>query len=162
MRIIVIAIASLALLLFAASEVLVEMPVALWLYVLVAAIFAAGLLQYRPPRQQLGRLIMLSATFLVMAVLYLAPWSSRSAFLRRFYSIRPGMTVNEARAVMVGYIEGTGWPANPFVASRETTGEFAIQGALVFRHSNDPAYNSDWGIVHFRDGRVTSVEFSPD
>jgi hypothetical protein len=161
-RIIAIVIASLALLLFAASEVLIAIPVAWWLYLIVAAMFAAGLLRRRPPRQQLGRLLSLAAICLVMAVLYVVPWSSRSAFLKRLYSIRPGMTVNEAKAVMVGYIEGTGWPANPLAESRESPREFAIQGAIVFRHSDDPAYNSDWGIVYFREGRVTGVEFSPD
>jgi len=67
------------------------------------------------------------------------------------------MTVEEVRRTMTGYTEGTGWddPGRP----RE---ELHIQGALVFRHSNEPEFNSDWGIVWIANGRVTKVEFSPD
>jgi hypothetical protein len=72
------------------------------------------------------------------------------------------MTLNEARGIMAGYKEGTGVPAVPSADGQEALGEFTIQDALVFRHSDEPAYNADWGIVYFRDGRVTRVEFSPD
>ncbi len=148
--------------LFAASELIIEFPVAWWLYVMVGAVFAVGLFRRRPPRQQPGRLAVFSVICLVTTVLYLVPWSSRNGFLKRLYSIKPGMTVNEARQIMAGYIDGTGWPANPLVKSREPSGEFTIPGTLVFRHSNDGAYNSDWGIVHIRKGRVIKVEFRLD
>jgi hypothetical protein len=154
--------ASLALLFFAAIEVFFEFPVNGWLYLIVTAMFAAGLLSSRAPRYRRARLVAFAAICLVVALLYGVPWTSRNGFLKRLYSIRPGMTKRDARAVMAGYMEGTGWPANPFVASHEPAGELAIEGALVFRHSDDPAYNSDWGIVHFRHGRVTEVEFSGD
>ena len=162
MRIAAIIIAFLLLLLFAVSEVLVAIPVAWWLYVALACVFAAGLLHHRPLRQQPRRLFSLFTVCMIMTFLYVVPWSGRSAFLKRLYSIRPGMTINEARDLMAGYMEGTGWPANPFDESHESGGEFKIQGALVFRHSDEPAYNSDWGIVHVKQGRVTHVEFSQD
>ena len=42
------------------------------------------------------------------------------------------------------------------------SGRMSIRGALVFRHPNDCAFNSDWGIVRFSNGRVAGVEFSQD
>ena len=75
------------------------------------------------------------------------------------------MSVREVRGIMAGYMEGTGWPANPFAESNESSespGQLAIPDALVFRHSDEPAYNSDWGIVSFQAGRITKVEFSAD
>jgi hypothetical protein len=161
-RAIVLALASLAMFLFAASEMLVAIPVAWWLYVASSAMFAVGLLRNRHPRRQLGRLVTLISICLVAAILYLTPWSSRNAFLKDLYSIKPGMTVAEVQAIMRGYIPGTGFPSNPFAEKPAPPGELTIQGALVFRHSEEPAYNADWGIVNLRDGRVTSVEFSAD
>jgi hypothetical protein len=89
------------------------------------------------------------------------------------------MREDEVRNIMAGYMEGTGWPAvyggeshgegivndpgsgSSYPAS-EVDGELAIKNSLVFRHSDDGAYNSDWGIVTFEEGRVVSVDFSPD
>jgi hypothetical protein len=162
LRAIILALASLAMLLFAASEMLVAIPVAWWLYVASTAMFAIGLLRKQHPRHQLRRLVTLISICFVTAILYLTPWSSRNAFLKDLYSIKPGMTVTEVKAVMRGYIQGTGFPSNPFAETPGPPGELTIQGALVFRHSEEPAYNADWGIVNLRDGRVTSVEFSAD
>lgn len=158
-------IASLVLLLFTASEVLIAIPIAAWLYVVVAAMFAAGLLRLRPPRQQRGRLVAFSAVCFVMAGLYLVPWCSRTHFLRRLYSVKPGMSVRDVRRVMAGYMEGTGVPANPMDESKrfsDSDGQLLIPDCLVFRHSDDPAYNADWGMIYFRAGRVAKVEFSAD
>jgi hypothetical protein len=41
-------------------------------------------------------------------------------------------------------------------------GEMSLQNSVVFRHSDDGRFNSDWGIVEFQDGRVVGVRFSPD
>ena len=67
------------------------------------------------------------------------------------------MTLADVRRTMSGYMEGTGWKL-PGQAGQE----FAIGGAVVFRHSNEAEFNSDFGIVYFFEGRVTHVEFSPD
>jgi hypothetical protein len=162
MRSIALALASSALLLFAASEMLIAMPIPWRLYVAAAAMFAVGLLRKRPPRRQFGRLVILMSICLVAAILHLTPWSSRKVFLKDLYSIKPGMTVTEVKAIMAGYIPGTGFPSNPLAEPPGPSGELTIRGALVFRHSEEPAYNADWGIVNFRDGRVTGVEFSAD
>jgi hypothetical protein len=161
-RVIVLTIASLAMVLIAASEMVVAMPVPWWLYVVATAMFAIGLLRNRHPRQQLGRLVTLISICLAATILHLVPWSSRNGFLKHLYSIRRGMTEDQVNAIMGGYIRGTGFPTNPFAEPPGPPGELTIEGALVFRHSEDPAYNADWGIVNFRNGRVTEVEFSRD
>ena len=33
-------------------------------------------------------------------------------------------------------------------------------GSLTYRWSDDAAYDSDWGVVTFRDGRIQSVTFN--
>ena len=81
---------------------------------------------------------------------------------------------------MAGYIRGTGWPADPFGDGRGAesltevstgasyqvepapNGELAIRHSIVFRHSDDGRFNSDWGVVTFRDDKVVSVQFMPD
>jgi hypothetical protein len=57
---------------------------------------------------------------------------------------------------MAGYIEGTG------ITSPYTKQEYFVGGALVFRHSNEGNFNSDWGIVNLNNEVVISVEFSSD
>jgi hypothetical protein len=108
-------------------------------------------------------------------------WTTRKPFLRDLARVRVGMTEAEVRHIMGRYTQGTGWPANPFDTSTNATGtltdvgsgsqystttspsgEMATQGLLVFRHSTDGAFNSDWGIVCLSNGRVVGVEFSPD
>ncbi len=162
LRTIVLIVASLALLLFTASEIIAAVPVARWLYVATLGMFAIGLLEKQHPRRQVRRFGALISICFVAAILYLTPWSSRNGFLKRLYSIKPGMTVTQVKAVMRGYIQGTGIPPNPSADTPIPTERLTIQRALVFRHSEEPAYNADWGIVNLRDGIVTSVEFSAD
>ncbi len=171
---------SMAILFFALIEILLAQPIPWWLYALVGVAFAAALLRRRPLWDQRKRLIVLALVWTVLATLYLVPWTTRRPFLRRLYSIRPGMTEGEVRRIMAGYMEGTGWeapsslryspartiddPISSPVATVGTSpsGELAINNALVFRHSNDGAFNADWGVVNFSRGRVVGVYFSPD
>ena len=181
MRIAIIAIASTALTLFALCELGLAYPVAWWLYLSVAFIFAAGLIRPVPVRSQIGRLGGLAAITAVVAALYFAEWTTRKPFLRDLDRIRVGMTEAEVRQIMGRYMEGTGWPALPgnspsnspgtlniagsasqYSTETSSSGEMLISDSLVFRHSNDGAFNSDWGIISLSTGRVVSVEFSPD
>lgn len=173
-------IASVALALFALAEVLLAMPVAWWLYLSLIPLFAAGLLRRQPGAAQFLRLVALIVIVAGMAALYFVPWSSRKPFLRDLNSIRPGMSEAEVRRIMGRYLEGTGWPA-PYggtpdgrgtlnilgsgathATGTSPNGQMTIADSLVFRHSNDGAFNSDWGIVTLKDGKVTAVSFSPD
>jgi hypothetical protein len=116
----------------------------------------------------------------LLVTVWLVPWSPRKPFLRKFDSIKPGMSVEEVRLLMKGYVEGTGWPANPFATNKESrmvaigtgqtfqtgtsqTGEMEIKNSVVFRHTiHDGRYNADFGVVTFRNNRVVSTSFLPD
>ena len=114
----------------------------------------------------------------MLLVLYVVPWNSRKVFLMDFHKVRAGMTRTEVKHLMKKYTEGTGWPALPAdtrsstlteVSSGtklETTvtdaGELGIKDAVVYRHSNEGCFSSDWGVIHFENGRVSAKEFMPD
>lgn len=181
MRITLVAIAGFALVLFGLCEIGMAYPVAWWLYLSVAIAFAAGLIRPVSLRSQIARIGALVAVIAAIVTLNLVEWTTRKPFLRDLDGIRIGMTEVEARRIMGRYMEGTGWSANPFDTSTNATstltdvgngsqystttsssGEMVTQGSLVFRHSTDGAFNSDWGIVSLSNGRVVRVEFSPD
>jgi hypothetical protein len=112
-------------------------------------------------------------------VMYAVPWTSRKAFVRDLHKIKPGMSVSQADTIMSHYIFGSGWPFCPSPASEPAS---ALQVPLgcelaeglprpppppegeqrIYRHSDDPAFDSDWGIVSIQDGHVVRVEFSAD
>jgi len=119
------------------------------------------------------------ALLLALVILYLVPWNSRKPFLRDLEKVKTGMTVAEVEAIMGGYMKGTGWPAMPdsgsstgqltevgsgitMSTSNSPSGELVIQDSITYRHSNDGAFNSDWGIVTFKDGKVVARTFMPD
>jgi hypothetical protein len=180
-RIVCLIIGVVALALLAACELVLAYPVAWWLYLAVAVVGVAALLRPAPLRQQLPGLcggVLLLGT---IAVLYFVPWTSRKPFLRDLDRVRTGMTESEVRRIMARYREGTGWPANPAAASTNAeatltvlgtgaphvttnspAGELVLRDSLVFRHSDDGRFNSDWGIVSLSSGRVVRVEFSAD
>ena len=181
MRIALITIAAITLALFALCEIGMAYPVAWWLYLSVFIAFAAGLIRPTSVRSQLPRIGVLLAVIVVIAALYSVEWTTRKPFLRDLARVRVGMTEAEVRGIMGRYMEGTGWPANPFNTSTNASstltdvgsgsqysttsspsGEMVVRDSLVFRHSTDGAFNSDWGIVSLSSGRVVRVEFSPD
>ena len=177
MRVSLIALASIALALFALCEVGMAYPVG-WLYLSVAVAFAAGTIRPVSARSQLARLGAVAVIIAVVAALYLVEWTTRKPFLRDLDRIRVGMTEAEVREMMGRYMEGSRagqpFPAFPRVPalnivgndwqySTETSpsGQMVIRDSLVFRHSSDGAFNSDWHHFAFeRQGR--DVEFSPD
>lgn len=177
---ILIAVASTALLFFAFLELALAYPVPWWLYLQAGLLFLPGLVRRAPPRQQLPRLATFAAVSGFVAALYFVDWTSRKPFLRDLHRIQPGMTEEQVRQIMGKYMEGTGWPAPPgmtpgqhgtlaeagsdvrYMASASAGGELRLHDSLVFRHSNDGAFNSDWGIVTFANGTVVEVRFSAD
>lgn len=118
---------------------------------------------------------------LTIAGMWFFPISSRQPFLRDLASVKIGMTSTQVNAVMGKYAKGTGWPANPFAAKSPGTdtltelrsgsthptqtnrqGQMELIGSTTYRHSDEGEYNSDWGVVSFKKGRVVKVEFMPD
>ena len=149
--------AAIFLILAALAEIILGFPVPLWIYVPIGVVLAGALWPRRSPRLRPERLAGLVVVSAMIAALYLIPWTTRKPFLRALDSVKPGMTLAAVRQAMAGYMEGTGWryPGSPGE-------EITIQGAVVFRHSDDPQFNADFGIVYLANGRVTHVEFSPD
>jgi hypothetical protein len=114
-----------------------------------------------------SRLTAFVAVILVVSLTVLdhVPWTSRKPFLGRLNKLQAGMTEMQVRAMMAGFKEGTGWPTAPgsrSPAGTNTNGQLALANSLVFRHSDDGRFNSDWGVVEFKDGRVIRVQFMPD
>jgi hypothetical protein len=147
---------SMVLPLCAFCEVLLAIPVPGCIYAPIVIAMTAWLWPRERPFLRPKRLVCLGVICSLIGALYFIPWTSRKPFLRDLYAIRPGMTVEEVRKRMAGYMEGTG------ITMPNTNQEFTVGGALVFRHSNDGAFNADWGIVSFQNGKVVSVQFDPD
>jgi hypothetical protein len=156
-------------------------PLVYLLAATVPSAFAAEALVLDPSRRRFLGTALAGLVFgVALLTLYAVPWNSRKPFLRDLDRIREGMSREEVERIMAGYIRGTGWPASPFEDGNPVgsvveapsgeripcrvsdSGELAIEGAMVFRHSEEPAYDSDWGVIHFRDGRVVAVRFMPD
>ena len=129
------------------------------LYVHVACLCVAGVLGY------LG---------------YRSFWpEGRLAFVDDLYSIQKGMTRSEVEEIMGSYMTGTGWPAAPessnagtltevgsgaeYATTTSDSGELAIKDSIVYRwYDKDGDFDSDWGVVRFKDGKVVDVRFMMD
>ncbi len=168
-----------ALAAFAFYENVWGTPVEWWLYVPLIVLFAVGLLRRQSLLEQRSRILALIALMAAMAVIHTAPLNGLKPFLRNLYSIQPGMTEVDVRRIMGQYPEGTGWPViyggNPpgtgtlndlgtgdaYAAGSTPDGELTLNDSIVFRPSAEPG-DSNWGIVTFKDGKVTGVSFSHD
>lgn len=147
-------------------ELLVAHPLPGWLYAGVVAVFGLAVLVPGSPKHRPERIVTFTTVAAVLATLHFVEWNTRKPFLRDLRKVQAGMTEAEVRHIMARYVEGTGWPASPF--SRVSTpgdapgGQLVIPGSLVFRHSDDARFNSDWGVVSFAAGKVAKVEFNAD
>lgn len=147
----------------AAAELVLCWPLPGWLYAGAALLFGLALVRFEPIRRQRLQLSVLAVAVIALALLHWVPWTSRKPFLQDLGRVHPGMTEAEVRSVMAEWKVGTGWPPDPFRSSASgDQGELRIPDALVFRHSDDARFNSDWGVVVFVDGRVSKVSFSAD
>ncbi len=156
-----LAIGVLAVVVAGFAEILLAMPLPVWFY------GVSRLLVILPVVIRPSRLSAFVAVILVvlLSVLHLVPWTSRKPFLGQLNKVQTGMTATQVSAIMAEYTEGTGWPAAPGTQSPTTTNtssQLALANSLVFRHSDDGRFNSDWGVVEFKDGRVIRVQFMPD
>jgi hypothetical protein len=176
-----------AFLLVSFFEVLADFPVPWKWYLGVVAACAVALIECGVPLRawivRAGIVLLIAA---LSATLYFVDWSSRKVFLRDLDRVKVGMTEAEVRGIMGRYMEGTGWPVVPpgvspvrpktpnsqssalltngaqYPVTPSPTEELRIRDSLVFRHSNKWYYDSDWGTVTFKAGRVVGVHFSPD
>ncbi|MBN8551036.1 MAG: hypothetical protein J0M12_17115 [Deltaproteobacteria bacterium] len=100
---------------------------------------------------------------------------SRDDFLTVLGKVSPGMPKVEVDRLFKKYMKGTNWPyasgpSAELIGTRRGTFEvdtskkdqLTLKNCDVYRHSNDGKYDSDWGIVCFKDGKVDWVDFAPD
>lgn len=112
-------------------------------------------------KREVPRVLILSAFLGAMFILYHIEWSTRKPFLMDLSRVRIGMTAEEVDRVMSNYMKGSGiGPVGPF--EPDENGELKLRDRIIYRHSNDGAFNADWGVVKFKDGRVSAVDFMPD
>ncbi len=107
------------------------------------------------------RLFLCSLVILVAAYYGKKGLAERKPFLQTLYTIEPGMTEAEVDRIMFSYIKLDGTQQLlPLAGSRASSG---YSGTRLFRRPpQGPANDADRGIVHFLDGRVTSIDFSAD
>ncbi|MBW3622541.1 MAG: hypothetical protein KY468_03930 [Armatimonadetes bacterium] len=172
-----------ALLMLALMEAMASYLVPGFVYLAFALTFSLvyRLLFWRPSKKQNYTVLLTLFTFL--AAMHFIPWSPSKPFLKRLAQIEPGMTVAQVEGIMHGYLRGMGskWeipppppgqgpalsyeytdPARFNEWIRQNGGRARFKGDLVYRHSNDGAFDSDMGFVNFRKGRVVKVRFMAD
>lgn len=163
-------------LLFAFLELMIAASFPFYGFLTFAIVWSLLLLPFLIWRRSLTNCVVYVAFLVVLTRLYLTPWNSRKAFLWDFRRIQIGMTVEEVEAVMGSYIRGTGWPPHPSKDEGELVAlgspsrykytcrgdEIVLVDCLVFRHDDHGLFDSDWGVVRVKDGRVVGTEFMPD
>ena len=134
-------------------------------WVFMALTLCAALIAALPRAPTRVRVVKVGVIAAAAVVISRIDWTIEKKFLRILQTIEPGMTEAQARALMVDFPEGTGWPRNPFDESAVTVDagdELRVPDHLIFRPTSQPG-DSNWGVVKLgADGRVASVSFSPD
>ncbi len=100
---------------------------------------------------------------------------TRGYFLSQLGKVQPGMSRKQVEKIMSAYVKGTNWPHSPatsmkVVGSRRVDYELdptkkdqlTLKDCDVFRHSDEGKYDSDWGIVCYKDEEVAWTDFAPD
>ena len=85
------------------------------------------------------------------------------------------MPKNEVDQLFGKYKKGTNWPASSgktaeligtrrgtYDVDTSKTDQLTLKNCDVYRHSDDGKYDSDWGIICFKDGKADWVDFAPD
>lgn len=103
---------------------------------------------------------MVISSLLILVVAF-QPWNPRAIFVRKLFSIEPGMTKQEVEATMSGY-EKIGIVEIDYGNTRGRPSEAPTHYLYYKWHVKGPHYDADVGKVYFRDGRVVSRRFSGD
>lgn len=107
--------------------------------------------------QLMRRAHWVTLTLFAIAVipLYKQPWNPRNVFISKLTSLTPGMTEQEVRRRMEGYLGGT--------KSKLDNSEFGATHCMYYRwNDEDGRFNADVGFVYLNGDRVVSTDFSPD
>jgi hypothetical protein len=128
-------------------------------WVLVGALLLIG----SPWRE---KLLILGLLVTVLFSVRCVDWNSRKPFLKDFYRVREGMTVEQVEQIMRDYMGGTCQPEHPLgLPAGESAVEadvLAVPDRAVYRHTDEGWGNSDLGEITFEQGRVARTEFLPD
>ncbi|NOK18201.1 hypothetical protein [Corallococcus carmarthensis] len=131
----------------------------------IAIALYAGLMAALPRAPTKSRVVKVGVIAVAAVVVYMVDWTIEKKFVRILQTIETGMTEEQVREIMVNFPEGTGWPGNPLdehSASNGADDKLRVPNHLVFRPTTR-AGDSNWGMVELGDdGRVVSVQFSPD
>jgi hypothetical protein len=138
-----------------------------WPFLAIYAAFClliGALLLVGSPRRE--KLLILGLLLVVLFSIRLVDWNSRKPFLKDFYRVEEGMTVEQVEQIMGGYMGG---PCEPTCSPDPSGGQQAIETEVqtgpdraVYRHTDEGWGNSDWGEVTFEEGRVVEIQFLPD
>ena len=138
-----------------------------WQFVAIYAAFCVLvglLLLVGSPKRE--KLLILGLLVIVLFSLRFVDWNSRKSFLRDLYRIQEGMSLEQVEEIMGEYMGGACCPAESLARSDEKEpGEpeqMAPPDRLVYRHTDEGWGDSDWGEVHFENGRVAKVRYLPD
>jgi hypothetical protein len=138
-----------------------------WQFVAIYAAFCVLvglLLLVGSPKRE--KLLILGLLVIVLFSLRFVDWNSRKPFLRDLYRVQEGMSLEQVEEIMGEYMGGACCPAEPLgLSDGQEAGEaeqMAPPDRLVYRHTNEGWGDSDWGEVHFENGRVVEVQYLPD
>jgi len=122
----------------------------------------------------LGVVLLLFPIFCVGETIH-GPINSRQTFLADLNRLEIGYTTVQVEEIMGTYIKGTNWQLfgsgditipgtkrRVFEIDTSNTNQLALKDCNVYRHSNDGEYNSDWGIICYKNGKVDYIDFAPD
>jgi hypothetical protein len=122
-------------------------------FALVALALGLYIFEPLPVRK---KLLLGGLLFMAVFSLRFVDWDSRKQFLRDFYQVQPGMTIDEVDEVMTGYDKYI----SPFV-SRTSQGTVQT-GAVSYQHTMEGWGDSDIGLITFAGGRVLARTYYPD
>lgn len=166
---VIILIALFSLVLLALIALYIAHPDIPLMYIVCAGVFSTPLITLVILRHMKTALILYTVSLCAIIMLWKIPFSSRPQFLRDLGRIKKGMTVAEVGEIMQEYMKSVRqkWERSTGkgYTLQETTNEhkeLEYEGELLFRHSEAAAFNSDLGIVTFKNGRVVDVKFYPD
>jgi hypothetical protein len=120
-----------------------------WVYLAANAALLAAILKRCTIRRMAFAVVVLALTIRLT-------YSGMSSLGHRVTSVRPGMTVEEARHRMTGFREGSG------LISPYTGQEFVASGTLIFKDPTASPSDQTWGVIVISNGRVSEAYLSPD
>ncbi len=130
------------------------------LYPLFVAVYAGfwilvgAVLLYDRPLREKG--LILALFLMVVLSLRFVNWNSRKPFLRDLYRIDEGMTYLQVERIMNGYERS--FATDTPVDERGQP----VTGRVVYTHTNAAWGDSDVGLLMFKNGHVTKIDFLPD